>query len=254
MTVPTFRELTPEECEALLAVNHVGRLAFSFKDRTDIEPIHYVFDNGWIFGRTAEGSKLDTIGHHPYVAFEVDEVHAIFDWRSVVAHGTVYLLSPGAGGGGRRRVRAGARPAPAVRAAYAEGGRPGALPDGDVRHPRGRIDGREARQGKRRRRATGKRPPSSGAGGWQGAPPASRRHPECPGGHYRLRAGPLILQRTRERRRPRRVSRPTSAFPTLMPKSKPSAATAAPASDPPNSALAVADAICRLGGRMLPPA
>lgn len=97
MTAPIFRDLTPEECESLLAVNHVGRLAFSFKDRTDIEPIHYAFDNGWIFGRTAEGSKLETIGHHPYVAFEVDEVRGIFDWRSVVAHGTVYLLEPESG-------------------------------------------------------------------------------------------------------------------------------------------------------------
>jgi len=97
MTDPTFRDLTPEECEALLAVNHVGRLAFSFKDRTDIEPIHYVFENGWIYGRTGEGSKLTTIGHHPYVAFEVDEVYGVFDWRSVVAHGTVYLLEPAGG-------------------------------------------------------------------------------------------------------------------------------------------------------------
>ncbi|MDE3052672.1 MAG: pyridoxamine 5'-phosphate oxidase family protein [Gemmatimonadota bacterium] len=94
MTVPTFRELSPEECEALLAVNHVGRLAFTFKDRPDIEPIHYVFDNGWIFGRTTQGTKLTTIGHHPYVAFEVDEVRGTFDWRSVVALGTVYLLDP----------------------------------------------------------------------------------------------------------------------------------------------------------------
>lgn len=97
MTTPSFRDLSPEECEALLAVNHVGRLAFSFKDRTDIEPIHYAFDNGWIFGRTAEGSKLETIGHHPYVAFEVDEVHDTFDWRSVVAHGTVYVLESAGG-------------------------------------------------------------------------------------------------------------------------------------------------------------
>lgn len=97
MTVPVFRELTTEECEALLAVHHVGRIAFSFKDRPDVEPIHFVFENGWIYGRTAEGSKLTTIGHHPYVAFEVDEVHGVFDWRSVVAHGTVYVLEPGPG-------------------------------------------------------------------------------------------------------------------------------------------------------------
>ena len=92
MTPPVFRELSRDECEALLAVGHVGRLAYTFHDRADIEPIHYAFENGWIFGRTAEGSKLTTIGHSPYVAFEVDEIHSIFDWRSVVAHGTVYLL------------------------------------------------------------------------------------------------------------------------------------------------------------------
>jgi nitroimidazol reductase NimA-like FMN-containing flavoprotein (pyridoxamine 5'-phosphate oxidase superfamily) len=92
MTPPVFRELTRDECEALLAVSHVGRLAYTFHDRAEIEPIHYAFENGWIFGRTSEGSKVMTIGHNPYVAFEVDEVHSIFDWRSVVAHGTVYLL------------------------------------------------------------------------------------------------------------------------------------------------------------------
>ncbi len=97
MTEPTFRDLSREECESLLAVNHVGRLAFTFKDRTDIEPLHYVYENGWIYGRTGEGSKLTTIGHHPYVAFEVDEVRGSFDWRSVVAHGTVYVLEKSGG-------------------------------------------------------------------------------------------------------------------------------------------------------------
>lgn len=82
MTPPVFRELTREECEALLAVSHVGRLAYTFRDRAEIEPIHYAFENGWIYGRTSEGSKLTAIDHNPYVAFEVDEVNGIFDWRS----------------------------------------------------------------------------------------------------------------------------------------------------------------------------
>jgi uncharacterized protein len=151
MTMPTFRELTTEECETLLAVNHVGRLAFSFKDRTDIEPIHYVFDNGWIFGRTAEGSKLTTIGHHPYVAFEVDEVHAIFDWRSVVAHGTVYLLSTDAG----EATAAEYERALALLRRFA----PRTLKEGDPAPFRtvmfgihvDELAGREAKQGRRRR-------------------------------------------------------------------------------------------------------
>lgn len=89
---PIFRDLTPEEIEIVLSRNHVGRIAFAFRGHVDIEPIHYVYDAGWIYGRTAPGTKLSTLVHHPWVAFEVDEIAGLFDWTSVVARGTVYLL------------------------------------------------------------------------------------------------------------------------------------------------------------------
>jgi nitroimidazol reductase NimA-like FMN-containing flavoprotein (pyridoxamine 5'-phosphate oxidase superfamily) len=87
----SFGELTRAECDALLAQNHVGRVAFTFHDRVDVEPVHYVYADGWLHGRTAPGTKLATLLHHPWVAFEVDEVKGLFDWRSVVVHGAVYL-------------------------------------------------------------------------------------------------------------------------------------------------------------------
>jgi uncharacterized protein len=91
---PVFAALSDDECWALLTRNHVGRLAF-FNDKVvDIEPVHYVAaNNSWLFVRSAEGTKMEMFEHHPYVAFEVDEIDATFDWRSVVAHGTVYLMS-----------------------------------------------------------------------------------------------------------------------------------------------------------------
>jgi len=89
---PTFQDLAPREIEELLARNHVGRIAYSFHDRVDIEPISYVYADGVVYSRTALGSKLATLAHSPWVAFEVDEVSGPFDWRSVVAHGTVYML------------------------------------------------------------------------------------------------------------------------------------------------------------------
>lgn len=94
MHKPTFRELDANECTALLANHHVGRIAFSFHDKVDIEPIHYVWSDGWIYGRTAEGSKLRALSHNRWVAFEIDEVNALFDWRSVVVKGSMYVLSP----------------------------------------------------------------------------------------------------------------------------------------------------------------
>jgi nitroimidazol reductase NimA-like FMN-containing flavoprotein (pyridoxamine 5'-phosphate oxidase superfamily) len=96
-SAPIFRELTRAESNQLLANNHVGRLAFALHDRVDIEPIHYVSDGDWIFGRTSEGAKLATLLHHPWCAFETDEVRGLFDWSSVVAKGTFYLLDPESG-------------------------------------------------------------------------------------------------------------------------------------------------------------
>lgn len=90
---PIFRQLSRDESERLLGRNHVGRVAFSFRDRVDIQPIHYVFHDGWIYGRTSQGTKLTTIAHHPWIAFEVDEVHGMFEWKSVVVKGAFYLLS-----------------------------------------------------------------------------------------------------------------------------------------------------------------
>jgi len=89
-----FRDLDQAECEAVLRRHHHGRIAFSFKDRVDIQPISYVFSEEWLVGRTQHGSKLQTLRQSPWVAFEVDETEGPFDWRSVVIRGTVYILSP----------------------------------------------------------------------------------------------------------------------------------------------------------------
>jgi nitroimidazol reductase NimA-like FMN-containing flavoprotein (pyridoxamine 5'-phosphate oxidase superfamily) len=91
---PQFRELTDQEAKSLLIRQHVGRLAFTRHDRVDIEPISYASDGEWVFGRTSPGTKLTTLLHHPWCAFETDEVRSLFDWDSVVVKGTFYLLDP----------------------------------------------------------------------------------------------------------------------------------------------------------------
>ena len=93
MNNPTFRPMTERESRMLLRRNHVGRIAFTFKDRVDIEPIGYLLKGDWLYGRTSFGQKLVQLKHNPWVAFEVDEVDGPFDWKSVVVHGTVYFLN-----------------------------------------------------------------------------------------------------------------------------------------------------------------
>ena len=94
---PIIRELTADESRALLGRHTVGHIAFSLNDRVDIQPIHYVFDEDWLYGRTSPGSKFATLARHAWCAFEVDEVRDLFDWDSVVVKGNVELLDPEAG-------------------------------------------------------------------------------------------------------------------------------------------------------------
>jgi nitroimidazol reductase NimA-like FMN-containing flavoprotein (pyridoxamine 5'-phosphate oxidase superfamily) len=98
-----FGELDPQQCEAVLAHNHVGRLAYCSGVRVGLRPLHYVFGDGWIYGRTTEGEKIDALSRNWWVGFEVDEVDGPFDWRSVVVHGGFYALSPNGNPGERDR-------------------------------------------------------------------------------------------------------------------------------------------------------
>lgn len=93
--MPTIRALDRPECEAILARNHVGRIAYAWENHVDIEPLHYVYDDGWLYGRTSHGAKIQATGTTWWpVAFEVDEVEGLFQWRSVVVHGGFYTLDP----------------------------------------------------------------------------------------------------------------------------------------------------------------
>jgi nitroimidazol reductase NimA-like FMN-containing flavoprotein (pyridoxamine 5'-phosphate oxidase superfamily) len=93
-SLPQFRELSAEESRGILQRNNVGRVAYAFHDRVDIQPIHYVFDDAWIYGRTSRGNKFATLAHNPWAAFEVDEARGLFDWDSVVVKGHLELLDP----------------------------------------------------------------------------------------------------------------------------------------------------------------
>ncbi len=92
---PLFSALGRKACETILAGNSVGRIAFSLHDRVSIVPIHYVYAEGWIYGRTEAAGKLHEILRNRRIAFEVDEHPQLFEWGSVVVRGPLYLIQPG---------------------------------------------------------------------------------------------------------------------------------------------------------------
>ena len=92
--VPALGVLGRAQCEAVLHRNVVGRLGFTLHDRVNITPVHFAYQEGWIYGRTQPCGKLLPILRNRRVAFEVDEHQDLFDWNSVVVHGPLYLIEP----------------------------------------------------------------------------------------------------------------------------------------------------------------
>ncbi len=90
------RALDRGECEEILARNHVGRIAHAHEKHIDVKPVHYVYSDGWIYGRGPFAQAVEVVSENAYqwrpVAFEVEELDDLFHWRYAVVHGGFYII------------------------------------------------------------------------------------------------------------------------------------------------------------------
>lgn len=87
------RELSIEDCTALLSAGRYGRLALSLDDHPYVIPMSYVFSAGKIFLHSRGTGKKDEIASkNPRVCFEVDRMEKN-QWSSVIVHGRATLSS-----------------------------------------------------------------------------------------------------------------------------------------------------------------
>lgn len=87
------RELSAQECAALLAAGRYGRLALSWNDVPYIVPMSYVFSEGRIYLHSrGRGKKVDFVSKNAHVCFQVDRLDKD-RWSSVLASGVARLSS-----------------------------------------------------------------------------------------------------------------------------------------------------------------
>jgi len=90
-----MKDLTKEECIALLTNNYIGRLAFISKGSPDILPITYYYDADMhsIITYSGEGSKIEAMRKNGSVSFQIDEITALDKWKSVLLYGEYEEMS-----------------------------------------------------------------------------------------------------------------------------------------------------------------
>src|SRR5476649_2864917 len=77
-------KLNDEQVEELLKTNLLGRIGCHADDITYIVPVHYVYEDPYIYVHSADGLKISLMRKNPSVCFEIDEIRDFFNWQSVI--------------------------------------------------------------------------------------------------------------------------------------------------------------------------
>jgi nitroimidazol reductase NimA-like FMN-containing flavoprotein (pyridoxamine 5'-phosphate oxidase superfamily) len=79
--------LKPDEIEQVLHTATVGRIGCHCEGLTYIVPVTFTYDGQRVIAHSAEGMKIQMMRSNPSVCFQVDQIDAMTDWRSVVLWG-----------------------------------------------------------------------------------------------------------------------------------------------------------------------
>jgi len=86
------RELDKNEIEELISRLDYGHLACCDGSEPYVVPIHYAYNNGYIYIYTTQGKKSEIISKNPRICLQIEDVKDNRDWKSVVVFGEAQEL------------------------------------------------------------------------------------------------------------------------------------------------------------------
>jgi len=86
-------EMGSKEIQDLLQQVRYGHLGCALEGHPYVMPMHYYFENPDIYIFTTEGMKTKYIDANPEVCLQVEEVHDLLHWRSVIVIGRAERLT-----------------------------------------------------------------------------------------------------------------------------------------------------------------
>ena len=79
--------LNKYQIDSFLRCEIIGRIGCCTEGKAYVVPITYVYDGKNIYAHTKEGMKTAMMRQNPNVCFEVDHIHNMANWQSVIAWG-----------------------------------------------------------------------------------------------------------------------------------------------------------------------
>ena len=87
------RELSNNEIEEFIARLDYGHLACSDGGEPYVVPVHYAYDNGYIYIYTTQGKKSEILSKNPRICLQIEDVKNNQDWTSVIVYGEAQELT-----------------------------------------------------------------------------------------------------------------------------------------------------------------
>ena len=80
-------DLRPAHCEKILAANHYGHLGCVDNGEPYVVPITYVYRDGFLYGFSQEGHKLEIMRKNPTICIQVERMESGLEWESIICWG-----------------------------------------------------------------------------------------------------------------------------------------------------------------------